>query len=122
MSKIITPNSPQKTLGPAAVDAPLTVQEASTIGGALQRYRELSETTPLIQTAEGEAEKRGLRDFLNEKLLLHADIFLGSFFVVKTEYEPGLQVLARLAQRIAAINDRTEELRKQKEVSELPSA
>ena len=123
MSIIITP---QKTTGeatPAAATAvPLTVQEASTIGGALQRYRELCETTPIIQTADGEAEKRGLRDFLHEKLLVHADTFIGSFFVVKTEFEPFLQVAARITQRIFAINSRTEEIRKQNEVAQLPSA
>jgi len=121
MSKIITPNIPQKTPPPAPVAA-LTVQEASTIGGALQRYRELSEQGGIIVTADNEAEKRGLKDFLHEKLLVHADTLIGSFFVVKTEYEPGLQVLSRLAQRIDAINARTEELRKQNEVAQLPSA
>jgi hypothetical protein len=84
--------------------APLSMQKANEIAGAIARRFELKGTK--IVTKENEAELRGLDQFLSNALTEHVEELLGCWFTIRREYEPLLQTFAQVAYRVGAIINR----------------
>lgn len=81
---------------------PLTLQEVNQLGGALHRLYELKQQSVLTPTLE--AEVRGLIEFLSAGLIEHGSELIGCFIAVKTEYEPALNLLATISNRVNHIH------------------
>lgn len=81
---------------------PLTMSGVNQLGGALHRLHELRQQT--VQTPTLEAEVRGLIEFLSGSLIEHASELIGCWVAVKTEYEPALNLLATMSNRVINIH------------------
>lgn len=91
----------QKTKIMSNENLPLTPEKASQIGVALQRYREIGASA--IINPRNEAELTGLRNFFCQVMIDHGNEFMGCWMAVRSEYEPLVQVIERIAQRISSI-------------------
>jgi hypothetical protein len=80
----------------------LTRKDAIELGGALARWHELRNTA--IKTPTSDAELKGLTEHIAQTLIQHADEFVGCWFTIRDEYEPVLNLLARVTQRVSHIN------------------
>lgn len=80
----------------------LTRKDAIELGGALARWHELRNST--IKTPTSDAELKGLTEHIATTLVEHADEFVGCWFTIRDEYEPVLNLLARVTQRVSHIN------------------
>lgn len=81
---------------------PLSPERAQEIGRCLQRYSEIGTST--IINPRDEAEKLGLEKFFTQVMVEHGSEFMGCWMAIRTEYEPLVQVLARIGQRITSVN------------------
>lgn len=81
---------------------PLTPEKAQQISAALARFKELGSTH--IINPRNEAELTGLKNFFSTVMLEHGSELVGCWIAVRTEYEPLVQVVERIATRISAIN------------------
>lgn len=79
----------------------LTAKDAEQIGGALQRLHELRNQS--IQTPTQDAEIAGLVEFLAPRLMEHAHELLGMWYVVRHEYEPLVNNIARILNRVNVV-------------------
>jgi hypothetical protein len=73
-------NKTQQQIGP------LTEQQVVQVIGAIRRLTEIRNTA--IQTANTEAEFKGLSNFVAREVLNHADELIGCWMAVHNEYEP----------------------------------
>jgi hypothetical protein len=64
----------------------LTEQQVVQVIGAIRRLTEIRNTA--IQTANTEAEFKGLSNFVAREVLNHADELIGCWMAVHNEYEP----------------------------------
>lgn len=102
------PSQPQQ--GPEPHGARLTMGAAGQIANAYARYQLLSEKLQLkngqptcIVTPETNsevAEHSGLQKFLANSFLRHGAELIGSWHIVKTEYEPALRAVATIFARV----------------------
>lgn len=67
----------------------------------LARLRELGST--IIIDPKNEAEVLGLKKFLGEFFLEHGNELVGCWIAVRQEYEPMIQTIERIANRIFTI-------------------
>lgn len=81
---------------------PLTMSGVNSLGGALHRLHELKAQSVL--TPNLEAEVRGLIEFLSAGLIEHASELIACWVAVKTEYEPALNLLATMSNRVNHIH------------------
>ena len=81
---------------------PLTPERASEIGRALDRYKQIGSST--IINPRDEAELTGLKNFFSTAMVEHGSEFMGCWMAVRTEYEPLVQVIERIASRIGSIS------------------
>lgn len=97
MSKnIIDINQPAEQPAPTP---PLTPQQIQNIGAAYARLIELKQQKVL--TVNTETEVKGLLEFLSSELIAHADELIACWLVARTEYEPMLNIFARIASRVS---------------------
>lgn len=80
---------------------PLTIQDIQSIGAAYARLMELRQQKVL--TVNTETEVRGLVEFLSTELIGHADELIATWLVARTEYEPMLNLFARISNRVSGI-------------------
>lgn len=86
--------------------ANLTMEAAKQIGGAIDRLNQIG--TGLIVKPGDEAESKALENWLKGELLKYAQQLLGSYFVIKTEYEPLVMGVAGILRRATAPQGPTE--------------
>lgn len=77
----------------------LTMQQIQNIGAAYARLMELK--SQKVLTVNTETEVKGLIEFLSSELIAHADELLACWLVARTEYEPMLNIFARIAGRVS---------------------
>lgn len=77
----------------------LTMQQIQNIGAAYARLMELK--TQKVLTVNTETEVRGLLEYLSSELIAHADELIACWLVARTEYEPMLNIFARIAGRVS---------------------
>ena len=92
---------------------PLTNEEASQIGGALQRLKEIGSSK--IISPQHEAEQKGLVAFLQRILLEHCDELLASWYVSNNEYQVLINGFAALLSRATGTIQRAQQQRQQVE-------
>lgn len=80
---------------------PLTQQMAIQLSGAISELVE--NATHSIRTAELDAKKTGLENFLRNNTVQYLDEFLACWFAVHHEYEPLIQGVAALLSRSQGI-------------------
>lgn len=88
----------------------LTADECQKIAGALQRLNEIKDANCIVSlhgvnqndAKRTEQECRDLIEYLSVTLIKHARELVGCWFVVKGEYNPLIQSLVPLVQRINA--------------------
>lgn len=79
----------------------LTGTDIQNMGAAYARLMELR--SQKVLTVNTETEVRGLVEYLSGALLAHANELLACWIAVRNEYEPVLNMLARIATRVSAI-------------------
>jgi hypothetical protein len=81
----------------------LTEQQVVQVIGAIRRLTEIRNTA--IQTANTEAEFKGLSNFVAREVLNHADELIGCWMAVHNEYEPLIRSVGVLFSRVnSALN------------------
>lgn len=90
---------PKQTEPTPAQPVALTMQQIQSIGAAYARLLELK--SQKVLTVNTETEVKGLLEFLSSELIAHADEFIACWLVARTEYEPMLNILARVAGRVS---------------------
>lgn len=80
---------------------PLSPERATQIGVSLTRWSEIG--TGKIIDPRSEAEVAGLRNFFSSVMVEHGNELLACWLAVRSEYEPLIQVIERIGQRIAGI-------------------
>jgi hypothetical protein len=80
---------------------PLSGEKAQQIAAALARFREIGNNK--IINPRDEAEITGLKNFFSQVIIEHGNELLGNWIVVRQEYEPLVQTVERIADRIVAI-------------------
>jgi hypothetical protein len=79
----------------------LTEEKAHEITGALNRLAELSQSKLVLPGTE--EEKAKLERYLQNEARQHLGELLGTWFVVRREYEPLINVLTTVSQRIGFV-------------------
>jgi len=92
---------------------PLKKQEAHQLGEAVARWYQLRDQA--IKTPTSDAEIKGLTEFIANTLMTHAHEFVGCWFTVRDEYEPAINLLARVGTRIDHVRQLMEVARQQAE-------
>jgi hypothetical protein len=69
---------------------------------ARARLAELGGDSPIINP-RNEAEIAGLKKFLAETLTAHSDELIGCWVAVRQEYEPLVQTIERIANRVFSV-------------------
>lgn len=84
--------------------APLAPELVQKIIEAQVRLRELGGHNTIIDP-KSEAEVTGLKRFLGEVLTTHSSELIGCWVAVHQEYEPLIQTLERIFNRVSKINE-----------------
>ena len=79
-----------------------TRNEAETLGNAVARWHELRDN--IIKTPTSDAELKGLTEFIATQAVEHIDELIGCWFTIRDEYEPILNLISRVGQRVNSIN------------------
>jgi hypothetical protein len=81
---------------------PLSRENVIEIAGALHSIREIETRT--IKLPDDEATLNATRDWLAAKLYVNASELIGSWFAAHDEYQPLIEIYAKLQIRAAAVN------------------
>lgn len=82
---------------------PLSREEVSAAVRMMNRVAELKLKSPIELTNSEKTELDTNEKFLSKLFLDHANEFLAVWFAVSDEYEPLINFIARITQRIAAL-------------------
>jgi hypothetical protein len=82
--------------------SPLSGEKAQQIISALQRFNELDGGSAIVNP-RNEAELTGLKNFFSTVLVEHGFELMGNWIAVRDEYEPLVQVIERVANRVSSI-------------------
>lgn len=93
----------------ATPPGPLTLAQATQLGGALARLNELRDQK--IQTPTAEAEMNGLMEFVANTFLRHADEFIGCWFTIRQEYEPMIRGFSQIFSRVESVQEQFKQLK-----------
>ena len=80
----------------------LTPEKARQIAIAIQRLAAIADTK--IKTREGEAEFKGINEFLRAAAFEHINELITTWHACVTEYEPFVVSLTRVLHRVASVD------------------
>jgi len=79
----------------------LTPEKVQQLIAAVARLKEIGGST--IIDPRNEAEQVGLKKFIGETMAEHVSEFIGCWVAVRQEYEPLVQTLERIANRVFSV-------------------
>jgi len=79
----------------------LTVEQFEKIAGALQELKAIKKSA--VINPNNEAQAQGLISFLADEFITHGEEFLGCYVAVKKEYEPLINLVARVQYRVSDV-------------------